>query len=81
MSATRGATESLDGLELGGKLQGLTSMFGDAVKKEIDTNYKKGIVWWRGPRVAEWDLELGKMVLKGSAAIYEADFQRLMASA
>ena len=53
---------------------------GDIIKPDIDTNYPKGIVWWREDRVAEWDSERGKMVLKGAAASYEADFERLMAS-
>ena len=31
----------------------------EEVKKNMQRCYKKGVVWWNGPRVAEWDAEGG----------------------
>jgi hypothetical protein len=47
-------------------------------KAEIDTNYKKGIVWWKEQRVATW--QGGKMELLGAAAPWKARFATLFKS-
>ena len=45
---------------------------GQHVKAELETNYRKGIVWWRDERVAEWDGN--GMNLKGAACRYVEAF-------
>ena len=49
---------------------------GKDIKAHIDTNYKKGIVWWKEKRVAEW--VDGCMVLKGEAEAWKGKFNQLM---
>ena len=49
-------------------------------KAELETNYKKGVVWWKDERVAEWDEDLEMMTLTGAAAGFTAAFQDLMGS-
>ena len=48
---------------------------GQAVKKDIETNYKREIVWWKDQRAAEW--KEGRMVLMGAAAGYLEAFEAL----
>jgi len=49
---------------------------GQSVKQDIDTNYTKGIVWWKDERVAEWSN--GAMELKGKMVPYTDAYNRLM---
>ncbi|CAK0835085.1 unnamed protein product, partial [Prorocentrum cordatum] len=42
---------------------------GDAIKQDVDTNYKKGLVWWKDKRAAVWGD--GRMTLLGEAAAYK----------
>ena len=49
---------------------------GDLIKKDIDTNYKRGIVWWKDERVAEWNGD--HMQLLGAAAGYLETFQAML---
>jgi predicted Fe-S protein YdhL (DUF1289 family) len=51
---------------------------GSEVKAALETNYKKGIVWWKGVRAAEWDAAESKMVLLGDAVPLQAAFDVLM---
>ena len=39
-------------------------------------SYKKGVVWWKDERVAEW--KDGAMELKGEAVAFEETFKALM---
>ena len=48
------------------------------MKKGIDANYKRGVVWWRDSRVAEWNEGEQRMVLKGAAVQYQVAFDKLM---
>ena len=48
---------------------------GAQVKKEVETDYRRGIVWWRDVRVAEWSE--GGMQFLGEAKNLEAAFQVL----
>ena len=36
-------------------------------KEDIETDYKRGIVWWQDERVAEWKESRGKIEIKGKA--------------
>ena len=49
---------------------------GAIIKKDIDTNYKRGIVWWKDERVAEWKQD--HMELMGAAAAYTEAFQAML---
>jgi hypothetical protein len=49
---------------------------GFKTKKEIDANYKKGIVWWKDKRVATW--KDGQMELSEEAAPWKAQYTVLM---
>ena len=49
---------------------------GAAIKQEMEFSYKRGIVWWREERVAEW--KDGHMKLKGAAEQYAEAFKTLM---
>ena len=49
---------------------------GKTIKTDIETDYKKGIVWWKDERVAEWKDD--KMNLKGAAASYATAFDKFM---
>lgn len=51
---------------------------GKEIKKDIDTDYVKGIVWWKDERVAEWDEGQCKMELKGDVKEYAEQFKTLM---
>ena len=51
---------------------------GPSVKKDIDANYPRGIVWWKNERVAEWSAPVGKMSLMGWAKQHEDAFAHLM---
>ena len=51
---------------------------GSEVKKDLDTNYTKGIVWWKDERVAEWSAPHNKMQLQGWAKQHEEAFAQLM---
>ena len=48
------------------------------IKKSIDANYQKGIVWVKNVRAAEW-ID-GQMVLTGAAADFKEAFAKLMAT-
>jgi hypothetical protein len=48
---------------------------GTEVKKHIDTNYKKGVVWWKEGRVAEW--MHGSLRLVGQGAQFQDKFDEL----
>ena len=47
-------------------------------KKDIFTNYTKGVVWYKEARVAEWNSESKTMILKGEVAAYKGDYDKLM---
>ena len=49
-----------------------------AVKVEIETNYKKGIVWYQGVRAGAWSADQGKMQLQGKAVAAQEAFDELM---
>ena len=49
-----------------------------AVKAEIETNYKKGIVWYQGVRAGAWSADQGKMQLQGEAVATQEAFDELM---
>ena len=49
---------------------------GAAIKEELEVSYKKGVVWWKDERVAEW--KDGAVVLKGEAVAFEETFKALM---
>ena len=49
---------------------------GAIVKEDIETNYKRGIVWWKDERVGEWKQD--HMELMGAAAAYTEAFQALL---
>ena len=50
---------------------------GKEIKKSIDTDYKKGIVWWKNVRVADgW--KDGQLVLTGAAADFRDAFAKLL---
>ena len=51
---------------------------GAEVKADIDTNYPRGIVWWKDQRVGQWDNTEQRMVLKGAAVDYQSTFTDLM---
>jgi hypothetical protein len=51
---------------------------GDTVKQHIDTNYKKGVVWFKELRVGEW--KNGAMHLSGHALQYQDRFTELYAA-
>ena len=51
---------------------------GKKVKEHIETDYKKGYVWYKGPRVATWNAETSRMKLLGEAVILQAAFDKLM---
>ena len=51
---------------------------GSEVKKDLDTNYTKGIVWWNGEQVAEWSASHNKMQLQGWAKQHEEAFAELI---
>ena len=53
---------------------------GDAkeVKKNMETKYGKGRVWWNEERIAAWDEEKGQMILEGWAKQHEQEFIQLM---
>ena len=53
---------------------------GDAkeVKKNMETKYGKGRVWWNEERIAAWDEEKGQMILEGWAEQHEQEFIQLM---
>ena len=48
---------------------------GKAIKESIDTNYRKGVVWWKDVRIAEWDAKTNMMILSGDATAYEDHFK------
>ncbi|CAK0870302.1 unnamed protein product [Prorocentrum cordatum] len=48
------------------------------VKKLIDTHYRKGIVWFKDTRVAEWDDKEKKMILIGDAQTFQGKLDELM---
>ena len=48
---------------------------GNAVKQNIDTDFRKGVVWWRERRAGEW--KNGSMQLMGQALEYKALFDQL----
>ena len=49
---------------------------GKDVKKRIDTNYPKGIVWFKDARIAEW--KDGRMVFKDAGKDFKEAFEKLM---
>ena len=51
---------------------------GNAVKKDIATNYAKGKVWWKDCKFAEWDEKADKMMLVGEGTEYQEDYDKLM---
>ena len=54
---------------------------GQAVKKDIDANYRKGVVWWQEVRVAEWskvDQKLSFVVGHDEHADFQTAFDKLM---
>jgi hypothetical protein len=51
---------------------------GAKVKSDMETNHKKGIVWFKGVRAAEWDADTGKMALKGETAMLQEAYDALM---
>ena len=51
---------------------------GRKVKEDIMTSYKKGVVWWKDARVAEWCAEEKVMRLKGEVLQYQEEFNKLM---
>ena len=51
---------------------------GGAVKPYLDTDYHRGLVWWRDERVAEWTD--GRMRLMGAGSAYQEAFDLLMNS-
>ncbi|CAK0890732.1 unnamed protein product [Prorocentrum cordatum] len=50
---------------------------GSKVKEHIDTNYRKGVVWWKECRAGEW--RDGSMHLLGPGTRYQAKFDELHA--
>ena len=50
---------------------------GATLKKEIETNYPRGTVLWKGERVAEWteDKAIGLMKLMGYMVQHEKTFR------
>ena len=53
---------------------------GKEIKKSIDTNYVRGIVYWNDKRVGEWQIESQTMSLKGAAVPFTDHFEKLLAS-
>jgi hypothetical protein len=53
---------------------------GPSVKRTMDTNYHKGIVWWKDERVAEWTENegIGYLKLLGYMLQHEATFKALL---
>ena len=51
---------------------------GQMVKKDIDANYRKGVVWWKEARVAEWSNTSRKLSFVGSHADFECTFNKLL---
>ena len=51
---------------------------GQVVKEHIHANYRKGILWWKDERVAEW--KDGSFVFKGAALTWKAKFDKYMGS-
>ena len=49
---------------------------GAIVKEDIETNYKRGIVWWKDERVGERKHD--RMELMGAAAAYTEAFQAML---
>ena len=53
---------------------------GTTVKLDIETQYRRGIVWWKETRVAEWISVDMKMKLLPSGTQFQVAFDRLMNS-
>ena len=49
---------------------------GAAVKPDIETDYTRGMVWWKGDRVAEWSK--GGMVLLDKIKEHKSAYEQLM---
>ena len=51
---------------------------GAEVKKDLDASYRKGVVFYRDVRVAEWVPAEGRMKLMGEACQLQAAYDILM---
>ena len=51
---------------------------GKTFKREVETNYRKGKVWWEDERVAEWDEMAGQMRLAGVLREWTDEYKRMM---
>ena len=53
---------------------------GTTVKQDIETHYRKGIVWWKEGRVAEWNNADMEMTILPSGTQFQSAFDKLMNS-
>ena len=53
---------------------------GNAVKQDIETQYRKGIVWWKDSRVGQWSHVDMQMHLLASGLQFQSAFDKLMQS-
>ena len=51
---------------------------GATVKQDIETHYRKGIVWWKDSRVGEWSSVDTKMHLLANGLQFQSAFDKLM---
>ena len=51
---------------------------GPAVKNQMQTNYPKGLVGWKGEVVAEWDEEKREMKLMGEVVAWQEEYRKMM---
>ena len=51
---------------------------GPTVKKQMQTNYNKGLVGWKGEVVAEWNEETREMKLMGEVAAWQGEYRKMM---
>jgi len=52
---------------------------GQAVKKDMDANYRKGVVWWQEVRIAECSKTDRKLSFVGGHADFQTAYDKLTA--